>query len=66
MMHHIGDHDNVPAEMLVDTFVTFHGANAKGTDCGGVSRQSLDTFSRTMCHNFLSKHNDLFCEVALV
>ena len=39
----------------------WQGNNAEVIDAGGVSTKSLDTFTSTMCHIFLTEHNDLFC-----
>ena len=39
-----------------------NGDDAKGEDCGGLSRQSLGVFARSMRNNFMPKCIDLFCE----
>ena len=57
---HIEDNIDRLTELLTDLFVSLSGENAAGVDAGGTSTQTLDTFAKTMCHIFLSKHNDIF------
>ena len=62
MMDNIEEYINRPVEFFSDMLAALHGANAEAEECGGSNRQALDTLTITMCHNVLSKYNDLFCK----